>query len=330
MGGSRKKGQTALIPARTKLRALLIAATAIALTGTCATAAHAAPSKADLTKQIETLSNKLEDTTESYNKLTISMKKTAADEKTLAASLAPARAALKTAGEQVNTMAASAYMRGQVGSMSAILDGPNDLLSRMSYLDQLSRDRQRDIDTYTATTQNYAERQAALQTTQAKQAAVAKELAARKEKIESDLKKLYGMRKAAYGRPIETGSSYTGSIPSVSGSAGVAVRYAFNAVGKPYSYGADGPGSYDCSGLTSAAWRAAGKSLPHNAAAQYSATTRISKSELQPGDLVFYRSLGHVGLYVGDGMIIDASRAGQPVKHRTMNIMTPYGYGRIG
>ena len=111
--------------------------------------------------------------------------------------------------------------------------------------------------------------------------------------------------------------------------AGVAVRYAFNAIGKPYSYGADGPGSYDCSGLTSAAWSAAGKSLPHNAAAQYSATARISKSQLRPGDLVFYRSLGHVGMYVGGGMIIDASRAGQPVKHRSMNIMTPYGYGRV-
>ena len=77
-----------------------------------------------------------------------------------------------------------------------------------------------------------------------------------------------------------------------------------------YEYGSGGPNTYDCSGLTSAAWAKAGKSLPHNAAAQYSATTRISRSELQPGDLVFYRSLGHVGIYVGGGQIIDASRAG--------------------
>jgi cell wall-associated NlpC family hydrolase len=78
-----------------------------------------------------------------------------------------------------------------------------------------------------------------------------------------------------------------------------------------------------------AAWNAAGKSLPHNAAAQYSATARISRSQLEPGDLVFYRSLGHVALYVGGGMIIDASREGEPVKKRTINIMTPYGYGRV-
>jgi len=69
--------------------------------------------------------------------------------------------------------------------------------------------------------------------------------------------------------------------------------------------------------------------LPHNAAAQYSATTRISRSELKPGDLVFYRSNGHVGIYVGGGQIIDASRAGQPVKKRTIDIMTPNGYGRV-
>jgi cell wall-associated NlpC family hydrolase len=302
---------------------------AITIAGSTATAAHAAPSTGDIQKKIDKASDALEDVTESYNKMNIDLKKTIAEEKSLAASLVPARAALKVASAQVGTIAASAYMNGEVGTMNVLLEGPGDLMERMSILDQMQRSRQRDINNYTATTQNYAERQAALKTTQEKQAAVAKELAARKKKIESDLKKLYAMRRAAYGQATETGSSYTGTVPSVSGSAGVAVRYAFNAIGKPYVYGADGPGSYDCSGLTSAAWSAAGKSLPHNAAAQYSATARISKSQLRPGDLVFYRSLGHVGMYVGDGMIIDASRAGQPVKHRSMNIMTPYGYGRV-
>ena len=308
----------------------MVAVLAVAIAGSTATAAHAAPSTGEIQKKIDKASDALEDITESYNKMNINLKKTIADEKALADSLVPARAALKVASAQVGTIAASAYMSGQVGTMNVLLSGPSDLMERMSILEQMSRSRQRDISTYTATTQNYADRQAALKATQAKQAAVAKELAAGKKKIESDLKKLYAMRKAAYGQATESGSSYTGTIPSVSGSAGVAVRFAFNQVGKPYSYGADGPNSYDCSGLTMAAWNAAGKSLPHNAAAQYSATTRISKSQLKPGDLVFYRSLGHVGLYVGDGMIIDASRAGQPVKHRSMNIMTPYGYGRVG
>lgn len=307
----------------------MIAVLAVAITGTSATAAHAAPSTSDLTKQITEMSNKLEDITESYNKMNESLKKTKADEKALEASLGPARDALKVAGTQVNTMAAAAYMSGPVGGMNAILDGPDNLLSKMTYLDQISRDRQRDIDTFTATTQDYSTRQAALKVAQDKQTAQVKVLAATKKDIEGKIKVLLDKRKAAYGQATETGSAYTGKIPSVSGAAGVAVTYAFNHIGKPYQYGADGPNSFDCSGLTGAAWAAAGKSLPHNAAEQYSATARISRSQLEPGDLVFYRSLGHVGLYVGGGYIIDAPHTGTYVNKRSIDIMTPYGYGRV-
>jgi cell wall-associated NlpC family hydrolase len=302
---------------------------AIAISGSTVTAAHAAPSTSDLTKKIEKASDDLEDVVESYNEMRLNLAKTKAAEKDLAASLGPAKEALKVAEAQVGTMAASAYKTGKVGTMNVIVEGPGSLLDRMSVLEQMSRSRQREIDTYTATTKNYHDRQAALKVTQDKQSAEMKELAARKKKIEGDLKKLYAMRTAAYGSPTEKPSRYTGSIPSIPGSAGKAVSFAYNALGVMYSYGADGPNGYDCSGLTSAAWRAAGKSLPHNAAAQYSATSRISRSQLQPGDLVFYRSLGHVGLYVGGGMIIDASRAGQPVKKRDMDVMPPYGYGRV-
>jgi cell wall-associated NlpC family hydrolase len=325
----RKKGHEALSHARTRIRALAVAALAIAITGTSGTVAHAAPSTSDLTKKIEKASDDLEDVVESFNEMRINIAKTKAAEKDLAASLGPAKKALEVAEAQVGTMAESAYKAGKVGTMNVIVEGPGSLLDRMSVLEQMSRTRQREIDTYTATTRDYNDRQAALKATQAKQAAELKELEARKKKIEGDLKKLYAMRTAAYGSATEKGTRYTGSIPSVPGSAGKAVTFAHNAIGIMYSYGADGPNGYDCSGLTSAAWRAGGKSLPHNAAAQYRATTRISRSELQPGDLVFYRSLGHVGLYVGGGMIIDASRAGQPVKKRDMDVMPPYGYGRV-
>ncbi len=315
--------------ARTRFRALAVAVMAIAISGSTVTAAHAAPSTSDLTKKIEKASDDLEDVVESYNEMRLNLAKTKAAEKDLAASLGPAKEALKVAEAQVGTMAASAYKTGKVGTMNVIVEGPGSLLDRMSVLEQMSRSRQREIDTYTATTKNYHDRQAALKVTQDKQSAEMKELTARKKKIEGDLKKLYAMRTAAYGSPTEKPTKYTGSIPSIPGSAGKAVSFAYNALGVMYSYGADGPNGYDCSGLTSAAWRAAGKSLPHNAAAQYSATSRISRSQLQPGDLVFYRSLGHVGLYVGGGMIIDASRAGQPVKKRDMDVMPPYGYGRV-
>ena len=307
----------------------MVAALALAITGSTATSAHAEPSKTELTKKIDQASDQLEDVVKSYNKMRISLKKTKADEKKLAESLAPAKAALEAAGAQMDTMAASAYMTGNVGTMNVVLEGADNLMDRMSILEQISRSRGRDIAEYRATTENFAQRQAALKVTRDKQAAEIKELDTRKKKIEGDLKKLYALRTAAFGKATETGTKYTGNVPSIPGSAGKAVSFAYNAIGVMYDFGADGPNGYDCSGLTSAAWRTAGKSLPHNAAAQYSATTRISRSQLQAGDLVFYRNNAHVGIYVGGGQIIDASRAGQPVKKRTIDIMTPNGYGRV-
>ena len=307
----------------------MVAGLALAITGTSATVAHAEPSASEITKKIDKASDDLEDVVESYNELRINLAKTKEDEKKLAASLAPAKKALEVATAQVQTLAATAYKQGQVGTMNVMLEGTGTLLDRMSVLDQISRQRQREIDAYTATTRDYDERQAALKATEAKLNAEGRELQTRKKKIEGDLKKLYDMRRAAFGSATETGTKYSGSIPQIAGSAGKAVTFAYNAIGVMYKYGASGPNGYDCSGLTSAAWSKAGKSLPHNAAAQYRATTRISRSQLQPGDLVFYRSLGHVALYVGGGQIIDASRAGQPVKKRDMDIMAPMGYGRV-
>ena len=318
--------------ARTTFRAFVVTAMAIAIAGTTATTASAAPSTSDINKKITDAQNKLEDIVESYNKLRISLKQTLADEKALAASIAPAKAALKVANSQIKSIAATAYMSGEIGTMNVLLDGPGDLVDRMRVLDQMSRTRSRDIAAYTATTQNYTERQAALKITQARQAAEVKELAARKAKIEADIKKLRAMKLALTGSASDRGGGgYTGSVPSISGAAGKAVSYAYAAAKRhaPYGYGQDGPDRYDCSGLTMAAWRSAGKSLPHNAAAQYSATARISRSSLRPGDLVFYRSLGHVGLYVGNNQIIDAPHEGAYVNVRSINIMTPYGYGRV-
>jgi cell wall-associated NlpC family hydrolase len=315
--------------ARTTLRGLLVAALAIAVTATTGTVAHAAPSVGDIQKKIDKSSNDLEDVVESYNKLKEDLKATQAQEKTLADSLQPARDQLKVASAQLGTIAASSYKSGQLSNVNVVLDGPGTLMERLGLLDQLTRTRQRDIATYTETTQQYAQKQAALHATRTKQTAQANALGNRKAKIEADLKALYKLRTQAYGTPTEKGTKYTGSVPSIAGSAGVAVKFAYGALGLPYVYGSDGPNSYDCSGLTSAAWRKAGKSLPHNAAAQWGVVSHISRSELQPGDLVFYRSLGHVGIYVGGGEIIDASRAGQPVKKRTIDISTPYGYGRV-
>jgi cell wall-associated NlpC family hydrolase len=96
-----------------------------------------------------------------------------------------------------------------------------------------------------------------------------------------------------------------------------AVAFALAQVGKPYQWGAEGPGAYDCSGLTWAAWRAAGVTIPRTAAGQLAALPRV-RGQLQPGDLVVYRSDGpsrrHVAMVVGGGRMVEALRAGVSVR----------------
>ncbi|GFJ91869.1 hypothetical protein Prum_055110 [Phytohabitans rumicis] len=300
----RKKGSR-LSPARKLLRALVLVGLGIGLT-VPATAAQAEPSASELTQQINKSSTELEKVVESYNKLNEQLKDTKAASAALAAKMAPLEQQVAKAGADVGQMAAVAYRTGQVGEASALLDGSGPLIDRLGMLDQLARDRQEQVAGYTAAQRQYADEKANLDTTEAKQTAQLKELAAGKKKIEADLAKLYEMRQKAYGSATSSSGSYTGTIPSVSGKAGVAVRFAYNAIGTPYVWAADGPDGYDCSGLTLAAWKAAGKTLPHNAAMQWDVVAHIGRGSLQPGDLVFYSDLGHVAIYVGSGKVIHA------------------------
>lgn len=128
---------------------------------------------------------------------------------------------------------------------------------------------------------------------------------------------------AGGGTPVGTSCADI-AIQAPTARAAAAIDFACAQIGKPYQWGASGPGSYDCSGLTSAAYAAAGVSLPRSSGQQYAAGTKVSRSEMQPGDLVyFYSPISHVGIYVGDGMIIDAPRTGKPVAIRSMAYM-PY------
>jgi peptidoglycan DL-endopeptidase CwlO len=99
--------------------------------------------------------------------------------------------------------------------------------------------------------------------------------------------------------------------------AATAVRYALAQLGKPYRWGAEGPGSFDCSGLTWAAWRAAGVTIPRTAAGQLAGLPRV-RGRLRPGDLVIYRTSGptrrHVAMLVGWGRMVEAPRSGVPVR----------------
>ena len=197
-----------------------------------------------------------------------------------------------------------------------------------------------------------ARAKAAVATAIAKRALIAKrqaDLAKQVAKYKALLATLTAAERAKYYNPVPQPSptvvakvvnravttvsvARTRPAPAAARGAGAAISAARAQLGKPYSWGGSGPDSFDCSGLTAWAWRAGGVSLPHNAAAQQGVGTYVSRSDLQPGDLVFFGSPAyHVGLYVGDGMMIHAPTTGDVVKMSALSYMSDYsGAVRVG
>jgi cell wall-associated NlpC family hydrolase len=316
---------------RNTLRALVVAAVSAVLVAP-AVPARAEPSPAELTRRIEKSSTELEHVVEAYNKLREEIKTNQAAVARVQSRIGPLEEETERSRADVGELAVTAYKTGSnLTTVDALLrpGGPDTLLDR---LDQLTRQRQEKIADFTGDQRRLLDEKTRLDVTLSRQAAQARELTAAKKRIERDLAELYELRRQAYGRATEKPAARPDSAdeaPAVSGRAGIAVRYAYGALGKPYVWGADGPNGYDCSGLTSAAWRAAGKSLPHNTRMQWGVVAHISRAELRPGDLVFYRGLGHMAIYVGGGQVIDAPSAGRNVLKRGMNLMPIQGYGRV-
>ncbi|WP_435058965.1 NlpC/P60 family protein [Streptomyces sp. bgisy060] len=93
-----------------------------------------------------------------------------------------------------------------------------------------------------------------------------------------------------------------------------AVAFATAQIGKPYVWGAEGPGSYDCSGLTQSAWSAAGRNIPRTSQEQWRLLPHVDVKDMRPGDLiVYYKDASHIGMYVGNGTIVHAPRPGRSV-----------------
>ncbi|MEV4108824.1 NlpC/P60 family protein [Nonomuraea sp. NPDC049695] len=154
------------------------------------------------------------------------------------------------------------------------------------------------------------------------------------EKERSEVMKLISQQKKlldklnAYnpGNPRSVGIKYTGPA---SGNAAAVLRFAYAQVGKPYVFGGTGPNGWDCSGLTQAAWRAGGVSLPRTTWQQWAwgASRKVSLNDLQPGDLIFSNGLGHVSIYAGNGQIVHAPQTGDVVK---VVKLSSYGSGLVG
>lgn len=151
----------------------------------------------------------------------------------------------------------------------------------------------------------------------------AAELAQQQAAAEKKAQEAAAQQQTGSGTSGTTGSTGTsgGSATdsSYTAKADKALAFARTQIGKPYVWGATGPGSYDCSGLTQAAWKAAGVTLPRTTYDQVKAGTTVSLADIKPGDLVFfYDDISHVGLYIGNGMMIHAPKPGAYVREESI------------
>jgi cell wall-associated NlpC family hydrolase len=296
--------------------------------------ASAEPTVAEIEKQIDEAWNQLEPVIERHNatRQDLAKKKQQAD--ALGKRIAPLQLQVDLAMARVGQFAAKQYKGGNFSTLNAILTtgSPNTFAYQLELLDQFARRSQSDIQQVLDLKNRYSAQKAPLDTLVNQLTQTEAELAAKKKQIDADIDRLEKLRLDAYGTTGGTGDLRPAPCPYTypGGAAGKAVRFACAQIGKPYIWGADGPGGYDCSGLTSAAWRQGGVSLPHNAAAQRRTIRSVSRSELRPGDLIFYYSdVHHVGMYVGGGWIVHASQAGVPIQMRKIG-NSVHSYGRPG
>ena len=300
-----------------------------------ATAALADPSLATIEAQIDQKNNEVEKVVEAFNLVNDQLAATQAQLDALKVKMAPLQASVDKAQGNVDQIAYTAYKgNSALGTMSVLLEtgSTSTFMDQLTTLDQLSKIQQHDVATFSNAKKGFDAEKSRLDALLAAQNAQKTDLATKRAKIEGDLKTLQALEAKALkagGKAPDNSKGTVTKIPAVSGAAGVAVRYAFSKLGDKYVYGTAGPSTFDCSGLTMAAWKAAGKSLPHNAASQYHTVAHISKSALAPGDLVFYNGLGHVAIYVGSGMVIHAPNSRTVVKEVTIaQAGSVYGYGR--
>jgi len=216
--------------------------------------------------------------------------------------------AMSVAGALLTSSSDNSYLT-QMDTMNIVSAHTAQVVDHMSQMQQTA-------NTAAATAKNlFAQANAQLKLLAQTKANVQKQIT----KYQVTLGMLTAAQQATYSAAINPVVSakrvtFVASHLVASAKAKIAVQFALAQVGKPYVWGAAGPSSYDCSGLTMASWHAAGVSLPHSAADQYSYGTHVSMSHLTPGDLIFmYSPIGHVTIYIGDGMMVSAPQSGENV-----------------
>ncbi|WP_406454788.1 C40 family peptidase [Streptomyces sp. NBC_00876] len=290
---------------------------------------------AALLTRLQTLYQQTEEATETYNGTAAELKARTAEAKRLDAALVTARLSLSHSRDDAGRLAREQYQgRSDLSAYLRLLlmRDPEYALDQGQVVQRLAAGRVATVQRLTGAEKRAGElarksrevldKQQVLAARQKKERDAVR---ARLNKVEALLATLSADQVADVSRLEEKGTAEAQDTLVASGAlssarpataeGGEAVRYAIEQIGKPYVWGAQGPGSFDCSGLTSQAWASAGRTIPRTSQEQWRQLRRIPVSALRPGDLVIYfPKATHVALYIGNGLVVQAPRPGSHVK----------------
>lgn len=276
------------------------------------------PSLANLVAQAKSLGHQIDVLSEQYDGLRIQLSQARAQAKTAMTTYRQDATRLVSGQAAIGQLAAESYMNGGLATPLQVLTSTDTstMLSRAAIMQQLQTENGDRVSAL-ATAEAAARRahDTAVQQ-EARVARLAKSMAVKKQVIQGKVNKL---NSAAFAQAMSiyqrTGNYPNINLPTANTVGAEALRYAMTRRGDPYVWGAAGPSTFDCSGLVMWAYAQVGISLPHYTVSQYNMGAHISQSQLQPGDLVFfYAGLDHVGIYLGNGLMVDAPSSGQLVQ----------------
>jgi len=278
----------------------------------------AEPGLEETQKKVDTLYAQAEQASERYNDARIELQDARRRLKALRADLARQEERVETVRTEVARSIVSQYQGQALSTATQVMlaKDPGSFIDQLATLDGFQAQQGELMAAFAVQAEQLEMREAAAQRELARIAKTEEQLKAEKETIDEKAAEAEALLERLEARQAPPSRSAQ-RVPnvSVSGSAGGAVQYALDQVGDTYVYGAAGPDAFDCSGLTMMAWRAAGVNLPHSSRMQMSSGTPVSQSELAPGDLVFYyRPVSHVGVYIGNGQIVDAANPSTGVR----------------